>query len=78
MTAAFYGNVYQKTYLPNDFRPRILGNMKVLEKYQIGCREILVPSPPCRKKFLVAAVKNYREADFKVSYSCPTLLDFFT
>ena len=25
-------NVYQKTYLPNDFRLRIFGNQKVLEK----------------------------------------------
>ena len=32
MTAEFYKNVYQQTYLPNDFRLRILGNKKVLEK----------------------------------------------
>ena len=30
MTAEFYKNVYQKTYPPNDFRLRILGNKKAL------------------------------------------------
>ena len=32
MTAEICKNVYQQTYLPNDFRFRILGNKKVLEK----------------------------------------------
>ena len=50
--------VYQKTYL-NDFRLRILGNKKVLEKSQFGVRQMLVPSLPSRSKFLVTAVKNY-------------------
>ena len=36
MTADFYKSIYQKTYLPNDFRLMILGNKKVLEKSQIG------------------------------------------
>ena len=71
MTVEFYKSVYQKTYLPNDFRLRILGNKKLLEKSQIEWRQTLVPSLPCRSKFLVIAVKNYTEADFKVS-SCPT------
>ena len=31
MTAELYKNLYQKTYLPNDFRPKILGNKKVLK-----------------------------------------------
>ena len=63
-TAEFYKNVYQKTYLPNDFRLRILGNNKVLEKSQIRWRQMLVPSLLSRNKFLVKAVKNYTEADF--------------
>ena len=32
MTAEFYKNVCQRTYLPIDFRLRILGKKKVLEK----------------------------------------------
>ena len=36
MTADFYKSIYQKTYLPNNFRLMILGNKKVLEKSQIG------------------------------------------
>ena len=67
MTAEFYKNIYQKTYLPNDFRLRILGNNKVLEKSQIEWRQMLLPSFPSRNKFLVIAVKIYTEADFKVS-----------
>ena len=59
MTAEFCKNFYQKTYL-NDFRLGILGNKKVLEKFQIGWREMLVPSLPSRNNFLVIAVKNYR------------------
>ena len=70
MTAEYYKNVYQKTYLLNDYRLRILGNKKVLEKSQIEWRQMLVPSVPCRNKFLVTAVKNNTEADFKVP-SCP-------
>ena len=64
MTAEFYKNVYQKTYFPNDFRLRILGNNKVLEKSQIRWIQMLVPSLLSRNKFLVKAVKNYTEADF--------------
>ena len=37
---------------------------------------MLVPSLPSRNKLLIIAVKNYREADFKVSYSC--LFEFST
>ena len=36
MTADFYKSIYQKKYLPNNFRLMILGNKKVLEKSQIG------------------------------------------
>ena len=43
MTAEFYKNVYQRTYLPNNFRLRILRNKKVLEKSHIGWRQMLVP-----------------------------------
>ena len=67
MTSEFYENVYEKTYLPNDFRLRILGNKKVLEKSQTGWKQMLVPSLPSRNKFFVIAVKSYTEADFKVS-----------
>ena len=35
MTAEFWKNFYQKTYL-NDFRVGILGNNKVLEKSKLG------------------------------------------
>ena len=41
MTAEFYRNFYQKTYLDN-FRLGILGNKKVLEKFQIRWRHMLV------------------------------------
>ena len=58
MTAEFCKIVYQKTYL-SDFRLGILGNKKVLEKSQIGRRQMLVPSLPSRNNFLVLAVKNY-------------------
>ena len=36
MTAELYKNVYQKTYLSNDLRLRILENKKVLKKSQTG------------------------------------------
>ena len=75
MTAEIYKNFYQQTYLPNNFRLRILGNKKVLEKLS---GDMLVPGLPCRNKFSLIAVKKYTEADFKVSLSCPVLLDFFT
>ena len=65
-------------HLSNDFRLRILGNMKVFEKTKIGWRQMLVASQLCRNKFLVIVVKIYTEADFKVSWYCPILLDFFT
>ena len=66
MTAEFF-NAYQKTYHLNNFRLRILGNKKVLQKSQIGYRQMLVPNLHSRSKFLVIAVKKYTEADFKVS-----------
>ena len=62
MTAEFYKNVYQK----DDFI-KILGNKEVLEKSQIGWKWMLFPSLPSRNKFLVKAVKNYTDADFKSS-----------
>ena len=65
-------------HLSNNFRLRILGNMKVFEKTKIGWRQMLVASQLCRNKFLVIVVKIYTEADFKVSWYCPILLDFFT
>ena len=39
---------------------------------------MLVVSQVSRNKFLVIVVKIYTEADFKVSWYCPILLDFFT
>ena len=67
MIAEFYKNIYQKTYLPNDCRLRISENKKVFKKSQIWLTHTLVPNLPSRNKFLVIAVKNYTEADFKVS-----------
>ena len=67
MTAEFYKNVYQKTYLPNDFRIRILEKKKVLETSLIRWRQMLVSSIPSRNNRLVMAVKNYTEAYLKVS-----------
>ena len=61
MTAEFCENLYQK----NDFRLRLLGNKKVLEKPQIGWRHMLVPSLHSRNFFLEIAVKNYTETDTK-------------
>ena len=61
MTVEFYKNVYQ------DFKSRILGNKKALKRSQIGWRQILVTDHPSRNKVLVIALKNYTEADFKVS-----------
>ena len=39
---------------------------------------MLVVSQISRNKFLVIVVKIYTEADFKVSWYCPILLDFLT
>ena len=55
MTAEFYKNVYQKTYLLNNFRLRILQKTNVL-----------VSQSPSRNKVLVIAFKNYREADSEI------------
>ena len=63
--------------LSNDFRLRILRNMKVFEKTKIGWRQMLVASQLSRNKFLVIVVKIYTEADFKVSWYCPIFIDFF-
>ena len=35
---------------------------------------MLVASLPSRNKVSAIAVKNYTEADFKVSWSCPVLI----
>ena len=56
MIAEFCKNFFKKTCL-NNFRIRILGNKKVLEKSQIGWRQMLLPSLPSRNTFLVIAVK---------------------
>ena len=55
MTAEFRKNLYQKTNL-KDLR---LGIKKVLEKSQIGWRQMILPSLPSGTNFLVIAVKNY-------------------
>ena len=57
-TLNLYQNLYQKTYF-NDFKLGILGNKKILEKSQIGWRQMLVNSLPSRNNLLVIAVKNY-------------------
>ena len=57
MAAEFCKNFYQKTYL-NNFRVGILENKKVLEKSQVGWRQMLVPSLPSRNDSLVI-VENY-------------------
>ena len=57
ITAEIRKNFYQKTYL-KDFRLGILGNKKVLEKSQIGWKQMLVPILPSRNNFLVIAVKK--------------------
>ena len=61
MTAEFCKNFYQKTYL-KDFQLRVLGNKKVLEKSQIGWRQMLVPSLPGLDKGL----KVYRQKTQKL------------
>ena len=58
MAEEFCNSVCQKTYV-NDFRLRILGKEKVLEKSQIWRRQMLVPSLPSRNEFLVIEVKRY-------------------
>ena len=78
MTGELQKNVYQKNYLLNGFKLKILENKKVLEESQIGWAQILVPSLPSRNKFLVIAVKNYTISDCKILCSCPFFLDFFT
>ena len=55
MTAEFCKNFYQKTSL-KDVRLEI---KKLLEKSQIGWRQMLVPSLPSENNFLVIAVKKY-------------------
>ena len=79
MTASFQ-KFYKNVYQINDFRLRILGNKKVFEKKSnwVEWRQMLVVSQISRNKFLVIVVKIYTEADFKVSWYCPILLDFFT
>ena len=44
MSAEFCKNFYQKTDLTH-FRLGILENKKVLQKSQIGWRQVLLPSP---------------------------------
>ena len=67
MTADFYKSIYQKKYLPNNFRLMILGNKKVLEKSQIGWTQVLVPILLSRHKDLVIAVKNCTEPVVEVT-----------
>ena len=48
----------------NDFKLRILGNKKVLEKTQIGWSQMLVASQLSRNKFLVI-IKNLHRSRFQ-------------
>ena len=66
MTAKFYKNDYQNLS-PKQLQTEDLKKKKVFKKSQIGWRHTLVPILPSRNKVLVIAVKNYTEADFKVS-----------
>ena len=66
MAAEFYKNVYQDLS-PKQLQTEDLRKQESINKSQIGWRQILVPSLPCRNKVWVIAVKNYTEADFKVS-----------
>ena len=65
MTAEFYKKVDQNTYLPNEFRRRILGNKKVLEKSQTGWRQMLVSNLPFRSNVLVITVKKLHSSTFQ-------------
>ena len=69
--------LYKNIYQANDFRLKILGISKFWKKTQIGWRQMLVFSQLSRNNILVIEVKIYTEADFKVSWYCPILLDFF-
>ena len=55
-----------------------MGNNKVFEKTQVECWPVLVASQISRNNVLVIVVKIYTEADFKDSWYCPILIDFFT
>ena len=73
MTAELYKNVYQK----NSFRLRMLGNT-VSEKNWNWVETDASAQSPYKNKLLLIVVKMSTDADFKVSYYCPILLDFFT
>ena len=64
--------------IAETLQKRLSNEWPVFEKTQIGWRQMLVASQLSRNKFLVIVVKIYTEADFKVSWYCPILLDFFT
>ena len=66
MAAEFYKNVYHDLS-PKQLQTEDLRKQESIKKSQIGWRQILVPSLPSRNKVWVIAVKNYAEADFKVS-----------
>ena len=63
MTAEFYKSVYRT----KNFKLKILGNKRVLEKTQIGWGQMQVPSHSSRNKLLVIVVNIYTEIDLKVS-----------
>ena len=73
MTAELYKNVYQK----NSFRLRMLGNT-VSEKNWNWVETDASAQSPYKNKLLLIVVKMSTDADFKVSYYWPILLDFFT
>ena len=64
---AWLQNSTKNIYKANNFRLKILGNKRVLEKTQIGWRQMQVPSQPSSNKFLVIVVKIYTAADSKFS-----------
>ena len=61
--------------LPNDVRPRKLGNIREILKLVGGKAQC--PLSPCLKTLAIAA-KNYIETDNKSFWWLSCLLDFFT
>ena len=67
MTAEFYKNIYQKTYLPNKrIQTENLRKQERMRKISNWIKSDSSSESPSRKKVLVVAINNDIEADFKV------------
>ena len=67
MTAEFYKNIYQKTYLPNkQIQTENLRKQERMRKISNWIKSDSSSESPSRKKVLVVAINNDIEADFKV------------